>query len=113
MEARRSNYFSQSAFQDSNHNGDTDSRYATDIQNKNATMAAQQAVTTTAAAVNNSINNNTLPLTAARKMHKERNELKVLVGINIVRISQLDGVDVQMYKTFILPNLLSVIVKHR
>jgi len=33
------------------------------------------------------------------KREQERKELRLLVGSNLVRISQLDGVDLEMYKT--------------
>lgn len=33
------------------------------------------------------------------KREKERQELRILVGTNLVRLSQLDGVDVNLYQT--------------
>ncbi|ESL09312.1 vacuolar protein sorting-associated protein 35 [Trypanosoma rangeli SC58] len=48
-----------------------------------------------------------------QQKQKDRKELCVLVGMNIVRISQLEGVERQAYKSSILPRLLSIIVKYR
>ncbi|KAH9597513.1 Vacuolar protein sorting-associated protein 35 [Trypanosoma melophagium] len=48
-----------------------------------------------------------------QRKHKERRELCVLVGMNIVRLSQLEGVDRQAYKSTILPRLLNIIVSYR
>ncbi|KEG11920.1 vacuolar protein sorting-associated protein 35 [Trypanosoma grayi] len=48
-----------------------------------------------------------------QRKHRDRKELCVLVGMNIVRISQLEGVERQVYKSNILPRLLSIIVKYR
>jgi len=47
------------------------------------------------------------------KREIERKELRLLVGSNLVRISQLDGVDLEMYKTFILPSILEEVVSCR
>lgn len=33
------------------------------------------------------------------KREEERTELKILVGTNLVRLSQLEGIDLHMYKT--------------
>ena len=41
-----------------------------------------------------------------KKREKERQDLKILVGTNLVRLSQLEGVDAQTYKETILPNIL-------
>lgn len=40
---------------------------------------------------------------------KERNELKVLVGENIIRLSSLDSITIELYKEEILPKLISII----
>ena len=40
----------------------------------------------------------------------ERKELRILVGTNLVRLSQLDGVDLEMYQTIILPSILQQVV---
>lgn len=40
----------------------------------------------------------------------ERKELRILVGTNLVRLSQLDGVDLDMYERIILPNVLEQVV---
>lgn len=41
-----------------------------------------------------------------KKREKERQDLKILVGTNLVRLSQLEGVDAHTYKETILPNIL-------
>ena len=41
---------------------------------------------------------------------KERSELRILVGENIVRLSSLDGLDLKMYQTDILPKLIKIIL---
>ncbi|ORC89386.1 vacuolar protein sorting-associated protein 35 [Trypanosoma theileri] len=53
------------------------------------------------------------PATVVQRKHRERKELCVLVGMNIVRLSQLEGVDRQAYKSTILPRLLNIIVSYR
>ena len=40
----------------------------------------------------------------------ERRELRILVGTNLVRLSQLDGVDLDMYRRTILPSVLEQVV---
>jgi len=45
-----------------------------------------------------------------RKREKERNELRLLVGTNLVRLSQLDGMTPAIYKEHILPPILEQIV---
>ncbi|PLW25464.1 hypothetical protein PCANC_24565 [Puccinia coronata f. sp. avenae] len=40
------------------------------------------------------------------KQEMERKELRILVGTNFVRLSQLDGVDLDMYQGMILPAVL-------
>ncbi|BGP43232.1 retromer complex subunit Vps35 [Rhodotorula kratochvilovae] len=40
----------------------------------------------------------------------ERRELRILVGTNLVRLSQLDGVDLEMYRRVILPSILEQVV---
>ncbi|KAI0825328.1 vacuolar protein sorting-associated protein 35 [Trametes gibbosa] len=44
------------------------------------------------------------------KREMERKELRILVGTNLVRLSQLDGVDLDMYQKLILPSILQQIV---
>jgi len=44
------------------------------------------------------------------KREMERRELRILVGTNLVRLSQLDGVDLDMYQRTILPSILQQIV---
>ena len=40
----------------------------------------------------------------------ERKELRILVGTNLVRLSQLDGVDLDLYQKIILPGILEQVV---
>ncbi|KAG1741778.1 vacuolar protein sorting-associated protein 35 [Suillus paluster] len=44
------------------------------------------------------------------KREMERRDLRILVGTNLVRLSQLDGVDLEMYQTSILPAILEQVV---
>ncbi|KAJ7596302.1 vacuolar protein sorting-associated protein 35 [Mycena floridula] len=44
------------------------------------------------------------------KREMERRELRILVGTNLVRLSQLDGVDLDMYQRTILPGILEQVV---
>jgi len=44
------------------------------------------------------------------KREVERRELRILVGTNLVRLSQLDGVDLDMYQQTILPSILEQVV---
>ena len=44
------------------------------------------------------------------KREMERRELRILVGTNLVRLSQLDGVDMDMYQKTILPSVLEQVV---
>ena len=44
------------------------------------------------------------------KRELERRELRILVGTNLVRLSQLDGVDLNMYQRTILPSILQQVV---
>ncbi|PFH48215.1 hypothetical protein AMATHDRAFT_76850 [Amanita thiersii Skay4041] len=44
------------------------------------------------------------------KREMERRELRILVGTNLVRLSQLDGVDLDMYQRTILPSILQQVV---
>ncbi|KIM81736.1 hypothetical protein PILCRDRAFT_488550 [Piloderma croceum F 1598] len=44
------------------------------------------------------------------KREMERRELRILVGTNLVRLSQLDGVDLDMYQRTILPSVLEQVV---
>ncbi|KAI9483790.1 MAG: vacuolar protein sorting-associated protein 35 [Benjaminiella poitrasii] len=47
------------------------------------------------------------------KREAERRELRILVGTNLVRLSQLDGVDLAIYKKDILPGILDQVVSCR
>ncbi|KAF9134373.1 Vacuolar protein sorting-associated protein 35 [Mortierella sp. 14UC] len=44
------------------------------------------------------------------KREMERKELRILVGTNLVRLSQLDSVDLRVYQSTILPSVLEQIV---
>ncbi|KAG8758426.1 Vacuolar protein sorting-associated protein 35 [Serendipita sp. 396] len=44
------------------------------------------------------------------KRELERKELRILVGTNLVRLSQLEGVDLGMYQQTILPSILEQVV---
>ena len=44
------------------------------------------------------------------KREMERRELRTLVGTNLVRLSQLDGVDLDLYQRIILPSILEQVV---
>ncbi|KAH8614492.1 putative Vacuolar protein sorting associated protein 35 [Trypanosoma vivax] len=50
---------------------------------------------------------------ALQRKHRDRKELCVLVGMNIVRISQLEGVERDAYASGILPRLLGIILMYR
>lgn len=45
-----------------------------------------------------------------QKRELERKELRILVGTNLVRLSQLEGVDLEMYQKTILPSVLEQVV---
>ncbi|KAI7904170.1 vacuolar protein sorting-associated protein 35 [Cokeromyces recurvatus] len=47
------------------------------------------------------------------KREAERRELRILVGTNLVRLSQLDSVDLAIYKKDILPGILDQVVSCR
>jgi len=44
------------------------------------------------------------------KREQERRELRILVGTNLVRLSQLECVDIDKYKKFVLPGVLEQVV---
>ncbi len=44
------------------------------------------------------------------KREMERRELRILVGTNLVRLSQLEGVDLELYSQNILPSILEQVV---
>lgn len=41
-----------------------------------------------------------------KRREKERQQLRILVGTNLVRLSQLEGVDLECYQTTVLPRVL-------
>jgi len=47
------------------------------------------------------------------KKERERMELRILVGTNLVRLSQLDNIDVEIYKSTVLPGVLEQVVSCR
>ena len=48
--------------------------------------------------------------TGKKRREKERQDLRILVGTNLVRLSQLEGVDVALYKETVLPRILEQVV---
>ncbi|KAG5187057.1 vacuolar protein sorting-associated protein 35 [Tribonema minus] len=48
-----------------------------------------------------------------RRRERERRDLRVLVGTNLERLSELEGVDAEMYKTAVLPRVLDQVVTCR
>ena len=47
------------------------------------------------------------------RREKERLELRILVGTNLVRLSQLDAIDAGMYQREVLPSVLEQVIKCR
>ena len=47
------------------------------------------------------------------KREKERIDLKVTVGENITRLSQLDGVNMEVYKATVLPKLIELVINSK
>lgn len=47
------------------------------------------------------------------RREKERMELRILVGTNLVRLSQLETVDVGMFGRLVLPGILEQVVSCR
>lgn len=47
------------------------------------------------------------------KREKERQDLKVLVGENVTRLSQLQGVTEKVYSEQVLPRLIDMIVTNK
>eukprot|EP01002_Notosolenus_urceolatus_P001503 NODE_138_length_2643_cov_38.976870_g111_i0.p1 GENE.NODE_138_length_2643_cov_38.976870_g111_i0~~NODE_138_length_2643_cov_38.976870_g111_i0.p1 ORF type:complete len:823 (-),score=314.76 NODE_138_length_2643_cov_38.976870_g111_i0:108-2576(-) len=45
------------------------------------------------------------------KREKDRKELRVLVGFNLERLAQLEGVDIDLYTTEVFPRVMEIIVK--
>lgn len=45
-----------------------------------------------------------------KKRESERQDLRILVGLNLVRLSQLEGLDVDTYKAQVLPKILEEVV---
>jgi len=40
------------------------------------------------------------------RRERERLDLRILVGTNLVRLSNMEGIDAQMYKSDVLPRIL-------
>ncbi|CAD5216391.1 unnamed protein product [Bursaphelenchus xylophilus] len=53
------------------------------------------------------------PSREKEKRERERRELRILVGTNLVRLSQLELLDLEMYKTLLLPGILEQSVSCR
>ncbi|KAG5479371.1 hypothetical protein LSCM1_04631 [Leishmania martiniquensis] len=51
-------------------------------------------------------------LRVARRTQQERRAMCVLVGMNVVRVAQLDGISRDVYANTILPQLLSIMVRY-
>jgi vacuolar protein sorting-associated protein 35 len=51
------------------------------------------------------------PVSERQKREKERSELRILVGKSLERLSNLEGVTLDLYRTIVLPKTLDVIVK--
>lgn len=47
------------------------------------------------------------------RREREREELKILVGTNLVRLSQLESVTLEIYKKLVLPGILEQVVSCR
>lgn len=47
------------------------------------------------------------------KKERERLELRILVGTNLVRLSQLDNIDIEVYRKVVLPGILEQVVSCR
>mmetsp|Transcript_11180 Transcript_11180/g.17015 ORF Transcript_11180/g.17015 Transcript_11180/m.17015 type:complete len:376 (+) Transcript_11180:111-1238(+) len=45
-----------------------------------------------------------------KKREKERQDLRILVGTNLVRLSELEGLDLQEYRVNVLPKILEQVV---
>lgn len=57
----------------------------------------------------NTANNKANAKAIKKKREKERNELRLLIGTNLERLSQLDSVSAKLYKQEILPKILNQI----
>ena len=47
------------------------------------------------------------------RREKERSDLRVTVGENIVRLSSLEGISIELYKTIVLPKVLEVVTSSK
>jgi vacuolar protein sorting-associated protein 35 len=50
------------------------------------------------------------PVREREKREKERSDLRILVGTNLLRLSQLEGVTIEMYSETVLPQVLEQVV---
>eukprot|EP00284_Hemiselmis_tepida_P012106 CAMPEP_0174915116 /NCGR_PEP_ID=MMETSP1355-20121228/211_1 /TAXON_ID=464990 /ORGANISM="Hemiselmis tepida, Strain CCMP443" /LENGTH=784 /DNA_ID=CAMNT_0016159931 /DNA_START=89 /DNA_END=2443 /DNA_ORIENTATION=- len=50
------------------------------------------------------------PVRDRERREKERLDLRILVGTNLVRLSNLEGVDCDMYKAMVLPRILEQVI---
>lgn len=51
------------------------------------------------------------PARDREKRENERQELRILIGKNLARLSQLEGVDSKMYESLVLPKIVDQIVQ--
>lgn len=58
------------------------------------------------------VNSQHRSLRAAQRTQQERRAMCVLVGMNVVRISQLEGITREVYVSTLLPQLLSIMVRY-
>jgi len=50
------------------------------------------------------------PIREKERRERERNELRILVGTNLVRLSQLEGVNLELYSTVVLRRILEQVI---
>lgn len=50
------------------------------------------------------------PSREREKRERERKELRILIGTNLVRLSELEGVDLPLYRSVILPSILEQVI---
>ncbi|KAL9655021.1 hypothetical protein ABK040_008805 [Willaertia magna] len=51
------------------------------------------------------------PVKERAKREKERLDLRILIATNLVRLSQLDGISLELYKNEVLPKVLQIIIR--
>jgi vacuolar protein sorting-associated protein 35 len=50
------------------------------------------------------------PVKERQKREKERYDLRILIGTNLVRLSQLEGVTLSIYKDVVLPKVIEIVI---